>query len=245
MIGQFFDWPAIARTLPRLLVEGLRNTLLIAFLAIIVGLMIGIMMAALLLSKRWWVRLPAQAYVGVLRSLPVVLVVMLIGVGLPAAGLRPFGREAYGYAVLAIGVVSGAYVADIVRSGILSVEPTQVHAARMDGGSPLQAMWLVVIPQAIQRCLPALAGQFVRDIKESSLVYVLGLGIGQQELFFIAQQEAARTNNASPLIAAGACYLAITLPLTLLVSRATHRRGLRASQPLVYRPISIRMGVNR
>ncbi|WP_199751861.1 amino acid ABC transporter permease [Actinoplanes sp. ATCC 53533] len=245
MIGQFFDWPTITRALPRLLAEGLRNTLLVAFLAIIVGLMIGVLMAALLLSKRWWVRLPAQAYVGVLRSLPVVLVVMLIGVGLPAAGLRPFGREAFGYAVLAIGVVSGAYVADIVRSGILSVEPSQVHAARMDGGTPLQAMWLVVVPQAVQRCLPALAGQFVRDVKESSLVYVLGLGIGQRELFFIAQEEAARTNNASPLVAAGACYLAITLPLTFLVARATRRRDSRASRLPAYRPISMRLGAYR
>jgi polar amino acid transport system permease protein len=243
VIGQFFDWPAIARTLPRLLSDGLRNTLLIASLSIIVGLMIGIVVASLLLSRRWWMRLPAQAYVSVLRSLPVVLVVVLVGVGLPAAGLRPFGRETFGYAVLAIGVVSGAYVADIVRSGILSVEPAQVHSARMDGGTPLQAMWFVVIPQAIQRCKPALAGQFVRDIKESSLVYVLGLGIGQQELFFIAQQEAARTNNASPLIAAGACYLAVTLPLTFLATRATRRRDLRERQPLAHRPISMNMGV--
>jgi polar amino acid transport system permease protein len=236
VIGHFLDPAAIARALPRLLTEGLRNTLLIAFLAILVGLAIGLVLAALLLSRRWWVRLPARAYVGTLRSLPVLLVVMLIGVGLPAAGLRPFGREAYGYAVLAIGVVSGAYVADILRSAVLAVEPTQAHAARLDGGSPLQAMWLVVIPQAVRGCLPALAGQFVRDVKESSLVYVLGLGIGQRELFFIAQEEVARTNTAAPLIAAGACYLAITLPLTFLVTRATRRHDSRARRTPAYRP---------
>lgn len=230
-MGQFFDWATITGTLPRLVVEGLGNTLLIAFLAIVVGLAIGVVMAALLLSRRWWVRFPAQAYAAVFRSLPVVLVVTLIGVGLPAAGFRPFGSEAYGYAVLAIGVVSGAYVADIIRSGVESVGPTQVYAARMDGGSPAQAIWHVVVPQATQQCLPALAGQFVRDVKESSLVYVLGLAVGQRELFFIAQQEAARTNNASPLIAAGACYLAITLPLTFLVTRATSRRESYARRP--------------
>jgi polar amino acid transport system permease protein len=58
-MGQFFDWATITRTLPRLVVEGLGNTLLIEFLAIVVGLTIGVVMAALLLSRRWWVRFPA------------------------------------------------------------------------------------------------------------------------------------------------------------------------------------------
>jgi polar amino acid transport system permease protein len=210
----FLNWDVIGHTFPRLLAEGYRNTLLIALLSIVVGVVIGLALAVLLLSKRWWLRLPARIYVDVFRGLPVVLTVMLIGIGLPAAGFRPFGRDAFGYAVLAIGIISGAYLAEIFRSGIQSVDPGQLQAARSLGMSYGTAMRLVIVPQGVRRVLPAMAGQFVKDVKESSLVYVLGLGIGQRELFFIAQEEVARTYNSSPLIAAGLCYLSITVPLT-------------------------------
>jgi polar amino acid transport system permease protein len=214
----FFDWALIGEALQRMLAEGFRNTLLIAALAIVVGVVIGLFMSVLLLSSRWWVRLPARVYVDVFRGLPVVLTVMLIGIGLPSAGFRPFGRDAFGYAVLAVGVISGAYLAEIFRSGIQSVDAGQLLAARSIGLPYLQAMRLVVIPQGVRRMLPAMAGQFVKDVKESSLVYLLGLGVGQRELFFIAQEEVARTYNSSPLIAAGLCYLSITIPLTYAVN---------------------------
>jgi polar amino acid transport system permease protein len=217
-VNTFLNLEVIMQTFPRLLAEGLRNTLLIAFLSIVAGVLIGMAMAVLLLSRRWWLRLPARVYVDVFRGLPVLLTVMLIGIGLPASGLRPFGREPFGYAVLAIGIISGAYLAEIFRSGIQSVEPGQMQAARSLGMSYGKAMRLVVIPQGVRRVLPAVAGQFVKDVKESSLVYILGLGVGQRELFFIAQEEVARTYNSSPLIAAGMCYLAITVPLTYFVN---------------------------
>jgi polar amino acid transport system permease protein len=234
-IRTFLNWEIILDTFPRLLAEGLRNTLLIAFLSIILGVVIGLFFAVLLLSKRWWVRLPARIYVDVFRGLPVVLTVMLIGVGIPAAGFRPFGTDAFGYAVLAIGVISGAYSAEIFRSGIQSVDPGQMQAARSLGMGYLTAMRLVVVPQGIRRVLPAMAGQFVKDVKESSLVYVLGLGAGQRELFFIAQEEVARTYNSSPLIAAGICYLSITIPLTYAVNWLDRRlrdgRAVRVGPP--------------
>jgi polar amino acid transport system permease protein len=214
----FLNWDVIADTFPRLLSEGIWNTLLIAFLSIIVGVAIGLVGAMLLLSTRWWVRLPARIYVDVFRGLPVVVTVMVVGIGLPAAGFRPFGRDAFGYAVMAVGIISGAYLTEIFRSGIQSVEIGQMQAARSLGMSYLSAMRLVVVPQGIRRILPATGGQFVKDVKESSLVYLLGLGIGDRDLFFIAQEEVSRTYNSSPLIAAGLCYLAITIPLTYCIN---------------------------
>jgi polar amino acid transport system permease protein len=89
--------------------------------------------------------------------------------------------------------------------------------------SYLMAMRLVIVPQGIRRILPAMGGQFVKDVKESSLVYVLGLGVGDRDLFFIAQEEVARTYNSSPLIAVGICYLAITIPLTYGVNYLDRR----------------------
>ncbi|WP_319241336.1 ABC transporter permease subunit [Streptomyces sp. MB09-02B] len=194
----FFNWDLIARTFPRLLTEGLLNTLVIAAGAIVLGIVIALLAAMLLLSKRWWVRLPARLYVDVFRGLPVIITVMLVGVGLPAAGIRPFGTDPFGYAILAIGIISGAYTAEIFRSGIQSVDTGQLQAARSLGMSYLTAMRLVVVPQGVRRVLPAMAGQFVKDIKESSLVYLLGLAAGQRELYFIAQEEVARTYNSSP-----------------------------------------------
>jgi polar amino acid transport system permease protein len=214
LVRTFLNWDIIGDTFPRLLAEGMKNTLLIAALSIVVGVLIGLVGVMLLLSTRWWVRLPARIYVDVFRGLPVVVTVMVVGIGLPAAGFRPFGRDAFGYAIMAIGIISGAYLTEIFRSGIQSVEIGQMQAARSLGMSYLSAMRLVVVPQGIRRILPALGGQFVKDVKESSLVYVLGLGIGDRDLFFIAQEEVSRTYNSSPLIAAGICYLSITIPLT-------------------------------
>ncbi|MFC4470641.1 amino acid ABC transporter permease [Streptomyces xiangluensis] len=219
----FFDWGVIAETFPRLISEGLLNTLTIAAGAIVLGVVIALAAAMLLLSNRWWVRLPARLYVDIFRGLPVIITVMLVGVGLPAAGIRPFGTDPLGYAVLAIGIISGAYTAEIFRSGIQSVDPGQLQAARSLGLSYLKAMRLVVVPQGIRRVLPAMTGQFVKDIKESSLVYLLGLAVGQRELYFIAQEEVARTYNSSPLIAAGICYLALTIPMTYFVNYLDRR----------------------
>jgi polar amino acid transport system permease protein/polar amino acid transport system substrate-binding protein len=80
-------------------------------------------------------------------------------------------------------------------------------------------MRVIVVPQGVRNVLPALAGQFIIDIKESALVYLLGLGLGQRELYFIAQERQAATYNSSALVAAGACYLLLTVPLTFLVNR--------------------------
>ncbi|MFI6855672.1 amino acid ABC transporter permease [Streptomyces sp. NPDC050416] len=223
LVNTFFDWDLIARTFPRLITEGLLNTLIIAAGAIVLGVAIALVAAMLLLSNRWWVRLPARLYVDVFRGLPVIITVMLVGVGLPAAGFRPFGTDPFGYAILAIGIISGAYTAEIFRSGIQSVDPGQLQAARSLGMSYLSAMRLVVVPQGVRRVLPAMAGQFVKDIKESSLVYLLGLAAGQRELYFIAQEEVSRTYNSSPLIAAGLCYLALTIPMTYFVNHLDRR----------------------
>ncbi|MEU9121034.1 amino acid ABC transporter permease [Streptomyces sp. NPDC048506] len=223
LVDTFFNWDLIAQTFPRLITEGLLNTVTIAAGAIVVGIVIALVAALLLLSNRWWIRLPARLYVDIFRGLPVIITVMLVGVGLPAAGIRPFGTDPFGYAILAIGIISGAYTAEIFRSGIQSVDPGQLQAARSLGLSYLKAMRLVVVPQGIRRVLPAMAGQFVKDIKESSLVYLLGLAAGQRELYFIGQEEVARTYNSSPLIAAGLCYLCLTIPLTYFVNHLDKR----------------------
>jgi polar amino acid transport system permease protein len=214
----FFDWGQMRSVLPTLLTEGIRNTLIIALLATLLGFLLGMVLALMLLSRSRLLRLPARVYVDVFRGLPAIVTISLIGLGLPAAQVRPFGRSPLGYAVLAVGLISAAYCAEVFRSGIQSVDEGQMQAGRSLGMSYLQTMRKVVVPQGIRNVLPALTNRVIIDIKESSLVYLLGLSTGERELYFIAHQQQATSYNSSALVAAGACYLLMTVPLTYAVN---------------------------
>jgi polar amino acid transport system permease protein len=103
------------------------------------------------------------------------------------------------------------------------VEKGQLEGSRALGMSYGKAMRLVVVPQGVRRVLPALVNQFIAVVKDSSLVYFLGLITVQRELFRIGQDEAVTSGNLSPLVAAGLCYLVITVPLTYLVNYIDRR----------------------
>ncbi len=219
----FFNWDEIKQTLPQLVPSGIVNTLVLSAGAIVCGVAIGIVLALMLVSRRWFVRLPARVYVDIFRGLPIILTVLVVGQGLPIAGIRIFGRSAYPYAVLALALVSGAYISEIFRSGIQSIEKGQMEAARGLGMPYLTAMRLVIVPQGIRRVLPALTNQFIAMVKDSSLVYLLGLATTQRELFSIARDSSAETGNLSPMVAAGFFYLVITVPLTHVVNHLDRR----------------------
>lgn len=233
-IDTFFDLPMIGSTLVSLLREGLLNTLLLAVLASAIGLVVGIVIASGLMSRHRAVCVPCRVYVDILRGLPHILSVYLIGQGLPLAGLTIFGQWTYGYAALAIGLMEGAYMAEIFRSGFQSVDPGIVEAARSLGLPRIKTMRLIVIPIGIRRVLPALTGQFILVIKSTALVYLLGLAAGQREMFAIAQDSAVNNASLAPLVAAGLIYLVITVPLTYAVN-AWDRR-LRDDRPRARKP---------
>jgi polar amino acid transport system permease protein len=229
----FFSWSQIKGVMPSLLEQGLPNTLLISVLALALGLGLGLVLAVLLISPRWWVRLPARVYVDVLRGLPAIVTVSLVGIGLPVAGVAIFGTSPFGYAVLAVGLISAAYIAEIFRSGIQSVPPGQTEAGRSLGMSHTQTLWFIVIPQGIRNILPALANQFIVAVKESALVYLLGLTAGERDLYFIASTWEAQTYNSSAFTAAALVYLMITIPLTYAVNLLDRRlRAGRALRPV-------------
>ena len=223
----FFDVDQIVAVVPEIVWIGLPNTIILSLLACLIGLALGLGVALMLLSDRRVVRLPARCYVDVLRGLPVVLTIYLVGQGLPIAGIRPFGQNSYAYAALALGLIEGAYMAEIFRSGILSVDRGQLEASRSLGLTYLQGMVLVVIPQGIRRVLPALTGQFIHVIKGSSLVYLLGLLPEQREIFSIASDASHVNATLSPLVAGGIAYLMLTVPLTYAVN--AFDRHMRAS----------------
>ncbi len=123
--------------------------------------------------------------------------------------------------------MAAAYVGEIFRSGIQSVDAGQLEASRALGFSYTSSMRLVVVPQGVRRVLPALVNQFISLLKASSLVYFLGLVASQRELFQVGRDLNAQTGNLSPLVAAGLFYLLLTIPLTHLVNYidARLRRG--------------------
>jgi polar amino acid transport system permease protein len=218
LISTFFNWSYMKSVFPQLFTVGLLNTVELSAASIFLAVIIGMLLAMMLLSRRAYVRAPARVYVEVFRGLPVILTIYLIGLGLPIAGLHIFGRNSYPYAILALGLIDGAYEAEIFRSGIQSVDRGQMEAARSLGLSYMAAMRLVVVPQGVMRILPALTNQFVLLIKTSSLVYLLGLLASQRELFSIAQSATSANGNLSPLVAAGLVYLLLTIPVTYVVN---------------------------
>jgi polar amino acid transport system permease protein len=222
LLRNFFDWNLIGSVLPDLLTYGLRNTLILAVISSLLGSVVGMVLAVMALSHRWYLRMPARVYTDIFRGLPAVLTILMVGEGVFSAQISWLASP-YPVAIFALSLMAGAYIGEIFRSGIQSVEKGQGEACRALGLSHGQALRLVVIPQGVRRVLPALVNQFIGIIKDSSLVYFLGLVTSQRELFRIGQDASVSTGNLSPLVATGLCYLILTIPLTHLVNHIDHR----------------------
>lgn len=220
----FFDWEAMAAVLPNLLMVGLPNTLILALASGIIGTALGMVLAIMGISRNRVLRWAARVYTDIFRGVPAVVIILLIGIG-----LGPFFRQLTGstspfpMGILALSLMAAAYIGEIFRSGIQSVEKGQLEASRALGFSYRSSMQLVVVPQGVRRVLPALVNQFIALIKESSLIYFLGLVASERELFRVGNDAASTTGNLSPLIAAAVLYLCLTIPLTHLVNYIDNR----------------------
>ncbi|MEV0044662.1 ABC transporter substrate-binding protein/permease [Nocardia rhamnosiphila] len=229
----FFDWSLYRQALPDLFKTGLPNTLILALVSGVLGTLIGMLLAVAGISRTRWLRWPARVYTDIFRGLPAVVIILLIGLGVGPVVSGLTGNNPYWLGAVALALLASAYIGEIFRSGIQSVEPGQLEAARAIGFGYRQAMTLVVIPQGVRRVLPALMNQFIALIKDSSLIYFLGLLATQRELFAVGRDLNAQTGNLSPLVAAGLVYLLLTIPLTHLVNYIDRRmRTGRPDQPI-------------
>jgi polar amino acid transport system permease protein len=231
------DWGRLADSFLRLDVAGgmfpgvvttaLLNTIIYTALAFAFGLVVGLALALARLSSvapyRWF----ATAYIEVFRGLPALLVLFLVGYGIPLAFPdREIPGGLYGSVTLGLGATAAAYTAETLRAGIQAVPRGQTEAARSLGMSAPRAMLFIVLPQALRIVLPPLTNEFVSLTKDTSLVYVLGVTAGTIELTKFAGDALNQEVNATPLVVAGLLYLVITLPLSQLV-RALERRTSR------------------
>jgi polar amino acid transport system permease protein len=160
-------------------------------------------------------RMLAAVYTDVLRGVPTILLVFLVGFGVPALELEglPTGPVVLGGVALSLSY--SAYVAEVYRAGIDSVHASQRSAALAIGLTEAQALRHVVLPQAVRRVVPPLLNDFVALQKDVALVSVLGV----VEAFRIAQIDASSNFNYTPLLAAALLYLCVTVPLARVVDR--------------------------
>ncbi len=222
-VSQFMDFESLKSDGYRL-VRGVKYTLLLAFGGEIGGIVIGLVLSMLIISKRRAVRAPASAYINVFRGTPLLVQLSIgyFGVNL-GLGLH-LGVFTVAIAVLALNM--GAYSAEVFRAGIQSIDRGQMEAARSVGMTYLQAMRFAIVPQAVRRVIPPLLNEFVILIKDTSLVVILGLPLQELDLFGAAQQGYSRTFSATYFLAVSAGYLIITLPMIWIVNRV--ERHLRS-----------------
>ncbi|WP_280492357.1 ABC transporter substrate-binding protein/permease [Nocardia asiatica] len=225
----FFDWSLYRKAFPDLFKTGLPNTLILAIVSGALGTVLGMLLAVAGIARTRWLRWPARVYTDIFRGLPAVVIILLIGLGVGPVVRNLTGNNPYWLGAVALALLASAYIGEIFRSGIQSVEAGQLEAARAIGFGYRQAMTLVVIPQGVRRVLPALMNQFIALIKDSSLIYFLGLLATQRELFAVGRDLNAQTGNLSPLVAAGLVYLLLTIPLTHLVNYVDRR--MRTGRP--------------
>ena len=200
---------------------GAKNTILLAAGGEFFGIMLGLVLVILAVSRRAVVRAPARVYINFIRGTPLVWQLSFIGLAVPLALNYPIA--AYTAALIAFSLNTGAYSAEVFRAGIQSTERGQMEAARGLGMSHLQAMRYAILPQAIRRVIPPLMNEFVVLIKDTSLVIVLGLTEGQRDLMSVAKVGFGDTFNATFYVATAIGYLCVSLPLIRLVNVVERR----------------------
>ena len=170
------------------------------------------------------IRLLAVVYVDFFRGIPTILLVLLLGFGVPSLQLSWLPSSEFFWATTSLILIYSAYVSEVYRAGIESVHPSQEAAARSLGLTHTQGLRYVVVPQAVRRVIPPLLNDFIGLQKDTALVSVLGVIDALQQ----ANIDSSATFNFTPYCAAAVLFVAITIPLTrladYLVSRERKRR---------------------
>ncbi|MDM8364628.1 amino acid ABC transporter permease [Bacillus thuringiensis] len=196
------------------LLKGLLITLEVAFVAIVLSFIIGSVIGILRYMKIPVVSQILGIIVEVIRNLPLLLIIFFTYFALPEAGLK---LEIITAAIVALTIFEAAMISEIVRSGLLSIEKGQVEAARSSGLTYVQALWYIILPQALRRMVPPLVSQFISLLKDTSLAVVISL----PELMHNAQISSGQNvNYMIPTFIVVACmYFIVNYSLSILSRR--------------------------
>ena len=220
LITTFFNWPVFLQALPQLL-EGLGVTVVLGVVSIVAGLVSGLLLALLRLYGPAPLRVLARIYTDVFRSIPLLVLLVLVYYALPFVGVR---LSSFSAAALAISMVSCAYTAEIFRAGIEAIPKGQFEAADAIGLGFFSSMRDVILPQAFRIVVPPLTSNCINVLKDTALASVVAM----PDLLKQATQAQALAANPTPLIGAAVLYLLLLLPLVRLVGYFETRH--RASQ---------------
>jgi len=210
-IDTFLNWDVLKSSLP-LLLSGLKVTLLLGLVSVVAGLVLGLVIALIRLYALRPIRLIAVVYIDLFRSIPLLVLLILVYFALPFVGisLSPFASAA-----MALTIVSSAYTAEIFRAGIEAVPKGQFEASQALGLRYRHMMSDIILPQAIRIVIPPLTNNCINVIKDTALASVVAM----PDLLKQATQAQALEANPTPLIVAALMYIALLWPLVLLVGR--------------------------
>ncbi|WP_314730029.1 amino acid ABC transporter permease [Peptostreptococcus stomatis] len=200
-------------------IQGAGVTILISFMALLFGFIVGLVACVCKISNKSVLKWIANVYIEVIRDTPLLVQVMIMAYGFPMIlGVKyptMFGYDdTFTAAVMAMILNSGAYIAEILRSGISSVDKGQMEASRSLGLTYIQSMRYIIVPQAVKNILPALANEFISLVKESAIVAFVGV----TDIMFVAISVKNSTYNGfGPYLFAALIYFVITFTLSKLV----------------------------
>jgi len=222
--ASFFDLDAARKALPEV-ATGLVLNVEVFFAVGVAMLVIGLLVAVLRTLPGpvfWPVRALATIYVDIFRGLPLLVLLYLIGYGVPGLRLQGVPTSVTVLGGVALTLSYSGYVAEVFRAGIESVHPAQRAAARSLGLTSGQSMRLVVLPQAVRRVVPPLLNDLASLIKDTGLISVLGVPLDAVRNAQIWQYTLF---NYTPLVVAGVLFMLITIPMTRFTDRLSRRYG--------------------
>lgn len=199
-------------------IDGTKITIGISLCTLFLGFIVGVVICLARISRNKILKFLGTMYIEFLRGTPLLVQIYIIYFGFPTIGIKfpdigPIPSE-YIAAIVALSINSSAYIAEILRSGIQSVDKGQMEASRSLGLDYSMSMRLVIIPQALKNVIPALANEFIVLVKESSIVSVIGI----QDLMYSADIVKGNTYLAfEPLLVAAMIYFVLTFTLSKLV----------------------------
>lgn len=217
----FLNFDVLGDYFPGPFLSAMKNTVILAFVGEVGGIVIGLILSIMVLSQRRAARAPARAYINFFRGTPLIwqlatfFFLLLFGFQVKLS--------AFTVGMIVFALNTGAYAAEVFRAGIQSIERGQMEAARSLGMTYFQAMRFSIVPQAVRRVIPPLMNEFVILIKDTALVIVLGLLASQYDLFQWARAGVSDTFNATFYTATALGYLVVTLPLIRLVNAVERR----------------------
>lgn len=222
MPGFEFQWSAVLNAVPTLL-NGAKFTLIITTGGLVFGFILGTIAGLMKLSSNPILKPVASAYIEAIRGTPFMVQVMFLYFGVPLAlGTRIPSLLA---AIIALSMNAGAYIAEIVRGAVQSIDRGQIEAGRSIGLTHRQTMLYVVWPQAFRRMIPPLGNQFIISLKDTSLLVVIGVG----ELTRTGQEIVAENFRAFEVwLAVAVIYFVMTYTLSLVLRRVEY--GVSASE---------------